>query len=59
MLPKKTESANFSITTTRTMREKAHLVSRFVINSLKCWRICCRKKNTVNVIEVVKKDIQR
>jgi len=49
MKPKKTESEEFSITTTRTMRQKAQLVSRFVVNMLKCWRICCRKKKTQNV----------
>jgi hypothetical protein len=46
---KKDSSESFSIKTTKTMREKAQLAGRCVINMLKFWRICFRKKNTNNV----------
>ena len=39
-------SSQESFKTTKTMREKAKVVSRFVVNMLKFWRVCCRKKNT-------------
>ena len=43
------DSDSFSYKTTKTMREKAQVVSRCVINMLKFWRICCRPKKTRNV----------
>ena len=49
---KKHESSSddsFSIKTTKTMREKAFVLGRCVINVLKFWRICCRAKKTQNV----------
>ena len=46
---KKDSSESFSIKTTKTMREKAQLAGKCVINMLKFWRICCRSKKTRNV----------
>ena len=46
---KKDSDESFSIKTTRTMREKAQLAGRCVINMLKFWRICFRRKKTTNV----------
>ena len=45
----KNKSESFSIRTTKTMREKAQLAGRCVINILKFWRICCKPKKTQNV----------
>ena len=45
MTPTKSESSD-TIRTTKTMREKAKLVSRCIINLLKFWRVCCREKKT-------------
>ena len=45
----KNKSESFSIRTTKTMREKAQLAGRCVINMLKFWRICCKPKKTQNV----------
>ena len=43
--PTKTDSSD-TLRTTKTMREKAKLVSRCIINLLKFWRVCCREKKT-------------
>ena len=41
----KSESTD-TLRTTKTMREKAKVVSRCFINMLKFWRVCCREKKT-------------
>ena len=43
--PVKTDSSD-TLRTTKTMREKAKLVSRCIINLLKFWRVCCRERKT-------------
>ena len=43
--PTKTNSSD-TLRTTRTMREKAKLISNCIINLLKFWRVCCREKKT-------------
>ena len=45
MTPTKKESSD-TLRTTKTMRQKAKVVSRFVINMLKFWRVCCPRKKT-------------
>ena len=40
---------SFSIKTTKTMREKAFVLGRCIINMLKFWRICFRVKKTQKV----------
>ena len=42
--PKRQESDNFTIRTSKTMREKAYVVGRCVINALKIWKVCCKSK---------------
>jgi len=44
MPEKKKESDEFTLQTTRTMREKAKVIGRCVINVLKFWRICFKSK---------------
>ena len=44
----KQHSESFSIKTTKTMREKARVASRCVINALKFWRVCCKQHKTQN-----------
>jgi hypothetical protein len=44
MKPKESDSNLTRLTTSRTMRQKAHAVARCVINVLKLWRLCFRKK---------------
>ena len=44
MPEKKKESDEFTLKTTRTMREKAKVMGRCVITVLKFWRICCKSK---------------
>ena len=45
MLPiKKDTQSDETLRTTPSMRKKGKLVGRFVINILKCFKICCPKE---------------
>lgn len=46
MKPIKTDSdTGDTLRTTPSMRKKGKLASRFIINILKCFKICCPKDN--------------
>ena len=46
MPDKEISESQDSIKTSKTMREKAQAISKCIINWLKIWRLCFRKKKT-------------
>ena len=46
MTNNKDSSMDGSLRTTKTMRQKAQAISHCVLDMLKIWRLCCRKKGT-------------